>query len=402
MTPTMTRATIGPWQAVKRTYNLDPRTVHAVRELADRFGVATSQDAVVELAVDELRCLIAEREESAAWERASTDPEWLAESRDLEEAYRSADLETWPADPFCASRLRWATPIIADFDPVVGHDKPGQHAARTRCLVRAVPSLRTPDRLSHHGRSSRCPATRATSPFAAGHRAGQTRDGVIVCSQVRNDLLGAGAPSAGGPPDPWRCAAAGFAMRWPITWACMFQPWSTAPYAQKARRFDRLIDCVRPLCLIRQGIHRHPRLRTPRRWPAQASRELSRFPAEYEAGICNIGPEEIARRRRAGHFGGAITVGMLIGLIVIGAPPLLRLALFIPGAGCRIGLPPGVPEVLRRVGWLGVYNFGRLGTTTKIADDAARAVDRRKANQIGLASGLIGLAVAVVAVLLPV
>ncbi len=49
-----------------------------------------------------------------------------------------------------------------------------------------------------------------------------------------------------------------------------------------------------------------------------------------------------------------------------------------------------------------MYNFGRLGTTTKIADDAARAADRRKANQIGLASGLIGLAVAVVAVLLPV
>jgi hypothetical protein len=54
---------------------------------------------VVELAVDELRRLIAEREESAAWERASADPEWLAESRDLEKAYRSADLETWPADP---------------------------------------------------------------------------------------------------------------------------------------------------------------------------------------------------------------------------------------------------------------------------------------------------------------
>ncbi|HEV7200830.1 MAG TPA: hypothetical protein VGO32_08520 [Candidatus Limnocylindria bacterium] len=84
---------------VKRTYNLDPRTVHAVRELADRYGVASSQDAVVELAVDELRRLVAERDESAAWERASTDPEWLAESRDLEEAYRSADRETWPADP---------------------------------------------------------------------------------------------------------------------------------------------------------------------------------------------------------------------------------------------------------------------------------------------------------------
>ena len=84
---------------VKRTYNLDPRTVHAVRELADRYGVAGSQDAVVELAVDELRRVVAEREESDAWERAAADPAFVAEADDLDEAYRAADRDTWPADP---------------------------------------------------------------------------------------------------------------------------------------------------------------------------------------------------------------------------------------------------------------------------------------------------------------
>ncbi len=53
-------------------------------------------------------------------------------------------------------------------------------------------------------------------------------------------------------------------------------------------------------------------------------------------------------------------------------------------------------------GRLGVYNFGRLGSTARVEDEAARAADRRRANQIGLASGLIGLAVALVAVLLPI
>jgi mRNA-degrading endonuclease toxin of MazEF toxin-antitoxin module len=38
--------------SVKRTYNLDPRTVRRVREMAEQYGVAPSQDAVIELAVD--------------------------------------------------------------------------------------------------------------------------------------------------------------------------------------------------------------------------------------------------------------------------------------------------------------------------------------------------------------
>jgi hypothetical protein len=84
---------------VKRTYNLDPRTVHAVRELADRYGLAASQDAVVELAVDELQRRVSDREEADAWERAAVDPTFRAESAGIERAYARADRETWPAEP---------------------------------------------------------------------------------------------------------------------------------------------------------------------------------------------------------------------------------------------------------------------------------------------------------------
>lgn len=84
---------------VKRTYNLDPRTIHVVRELADRYRVAASQDAVVELAIDELQRQVVEREESASWERAATDPAFRAEAQDLEAAFQTADLETWPPEP---------------------------------------------------------------------------------------------------------------------------------------------------------------------------------------------------------------------------------------------------------------------------------------------------------------
>jgi hypothetical protein len=84
---------------VKRTYNLDPRTVRAVRELADDYDLAPSQDAVVELAIAELRRQVREREESEAWDRAAKDPTYRAEVGALEQDFLAADLETWPPDP---------------------------------------------------------------------------------------------------------------------------------------------------------------------------------------------------------------------------------------------------------------------------------------------------------------
>lgn len=82
---------------VKRTYNLSPATVRRVRDMAERYRVAPSQDAVVELAVDELERRLVEESESAAWEAAASDPQFVAEAGELEAAYRTGDREAWPA-----------------------------------------------------------------------------------------------------------------------------------------------------------------------------------------------------------------------------------------------------------------------------------------------------------------
>jgi hypothetical protein len=49
-----------------------------------------------------------------------------------------------------------------------------------------------------------------------------------------------------------------------------------------------------------------------------------------------------------------------------------------------------------------VFNLGPIGRLEAVADDAARARDRRRARQIGAASLAIGLAVGVAAALLPI
>lgn len=80
----------------KRTYNLAPGTVRAVRELADEYHAAPTQDGVIELAVDELRRRIREAEESAAWERAAADPAFRAEAEAIDADLPVTDPETWP------------------------------------------------------------------------------------------------------------------------------------------------------------------------------------------------------------------------------------------------------------------------------------------------------------------
>jgi hypothetical protein len=79
----------------KRTYNLNGATIVQVRELAARYGAATSQDAVVELAVERLYREYADRSEREAWSQAAEDPEFRAEMQGIASAY--GDRDSWPA-----------------------------------------------------------------------------------------------------------------------------------------------------------------------------------------------------------------------------------------------------------------------------------------------------------------
>lgn len=82
----------------KRTYNLPERTVLAVRELAATCGLASTQDGVIELAVDELARRLREDAEGAEWATAADDPAFRQEAAGLAAAYAQADRETWPRE----------------------------------------------------------------------------------------------------------------------------------------------------------------------------------------------------------------------------------------------------------------------------------------------------------------
>jgi hypothetical protein len=120
--------------------------------------------------------------------------------------------------------------------------------------------------------------------------------------------------------------------------------------------------------------------------------------AGYQPGVCNIGPDEIARRRRAGHIGAIITAGLLAILLVIGAPPIWRLLIAIPAAGTAITYLQAVLHFCVAFARLGVFNFGAVGELSSIADQAARRTDQNKARLMILAGCAVGLAVGTLAV----
>jgi hypothetical protein len=79
----------------KRTYSLSAEAVAHVRELVGRVGTATSQDGVVEFAIEQLYRDVRDQREVAAWARAAEDPQFRAETQVVATAYR--DRESWPS-----------------------------------------------------------------------------------------------------------------------------------------------------------------------------------------------------------------------------------------------------------------------------------------------------------------
>ena len=120
----------------------------------------------------------------------------------------------------------------------------------------------------------------------------------------------------------------------------------------------------------------------------------------YAAGRCNIGAQEIARRRLFGHIGLGVTLALLFALLVIGAPRESRLLLFFPAAGSAAGYLQAQLRFCAAFGWWGVFNFGRLGDVRRVLDPGDVRRDRLMALGIAAGSAVVGFAVAGVAYLI--
>ncbi len=116
---------------------------------------------------------------------------------------------------------------------------------------------------------------------------------------------------------------------------------------------------------------------------------------------CNIGPAEVARRRRSAIAFTAVAGVVAILLLALAVPPAARLAFFPFATAAAITWLQVAYRFCIAFGALGFENFGALGEEEK-AEAAMRAVDRRRVAQLVLEGSALGAAATLLFVILPV
>ena len=116
----------------------------------------------------------------------------------------------------------------------------------------------------------------------------------------------------------------------------------------------------------------------------------------YIPGACNMGKEEIQRRKKAGWIGLSLTILTAALLIWLGVDKWWRWLLFIPAMMSATGFIQAYNKFCVYFGFGHIFNFGEVGKTDSIEQAEFRAKDRAKAWQVlGYAIG-VGIAVALI------
>ncbi len=123
---------------------------------------------------------------------------------------------------------------------------------------------------------------------------------------------------------------------------------------------------------------------------------------QYISGSCNIGKAEVRQRQVVALIGLFLSVSALAGFITTDAEPSIRLGIFLPLAVFSIGFVQSRKRFCLAYGFMGTFNFGRLGKISRVADKAALAADRKTAITILVQSLALAAVLTLIVYLLPI
>jgi len=123
--------------------------------------------------------------------------------------------------------------------------------------------------------------------------------------------------------------------------------------------------------------------------------------SEYVAGSCNIGKGEIKRRQTIALIG--------VFLIFFSASTILgtdqggsaRLSIFIPAMIFAVGFIQARKKFCLAYGLAGTFNFGKLGSISKVQNEEDKKADRKTAINILIQSAALASAITLLFYLLP-
>ena len=122
---------------------------------------------------------------------------------------------------------------------------------------------------------------------------------------------------------------------------------------------------------------------------------------EYVPGTCNIGAGEIRQRRAVALIGLILFISSAIALFAIDAPRTSRLGLFFPLVVTSIGWVQSRKKFCLAYGFMGTFNFGKIGQLSRVQDKDAKRADRKTALSILLQALLYALLGTLAMYLLP-
>lgn len=113
---------------------------------------------------------------------------------------------------------------------------------------------------------------------------------------------------------------------------------------------------------------------------------------KYIPGVCNMGREEIKRRKTGGWTGLILTLVAIMLLWMLDAPKAWRLLFFVPAVAGATGFIQAYSKFCVYFGFGHLFNFGDVGKTDSIEQKEFRTKDRARAWQLlsyALGAGLI-------------
>ena len=122
---------------------------------------------------------------------------------------------------------------------------------------------------------------------------------------------------------------------------------------------------------------------------------------EYVAGSCNIGTGEIRRRQVVALAGAVISTTSLVGLLNTDAARSARYSLFIPLMVFAIGFIQSRKKFCLAYGFMGTFNFGKLGQISRVSDPISKKADRKTAITILAQSTALALGLTLATFALP-
>ena len=121
---------------------------------------------------------------------------------------------------------------------------------------------------------------------------------------------------------------------------------------------------------------------------------------EYIPGVCNIGKEEINRRKRIGIYWFAFTILIFILFLFYDTPKYLRVIIFIPVFISAMGFLQARMHFCARLGLTSFFNFGTVGKKNIVTDNEFIKQDRMQALKIIFYSFMIGVICAAITVII--